>query len=60
MIEIDVIQSLVSLSIFDKLVSLLVETHVKLWVISGKSVNLVMKKFSKLFSILDEFYNKTS
>ena len=55
MIEIDAIQSQVSLSIFDKLVLLHLESNLKPLSTSCEIFNLVMKKFSTLFSILNEF-----
>ena len=60
MIEIDTIQSQVSLSIFDKLVLLHLESNLKHLSTSCKIFNLVMNIFSKLFFILNESYNKTS
>jgi len=60
MIEIDSIQSQVSLSIFDKLVLLHLESNLKHLSTSCKIFNLVMNIFSKLFFILNESYNKTS
>jgi len=60
MTKIEAIQSQVFLSIFDKLVSLLVQSNFKIWVISSESVNFVMHKFSNLFSILNDFYIRIS
>jgi len=59
MIEINAIQSKVSFSIIDKLVLLHPESNPKS-LSSFEIFNLVMKRFSKLFSILNEFYNRTS
>jgi len=59
MIEIDTIQSQVSLSIFDKLVLLRLESNLKSLSTSCEIFNLVMNKFSQLFSTLDEFYSRT-
>ena len=54
------IQSQVSLSIFDKLVLLHLESNLKPLSTSCEIFNLVMKMFSTFFFVLNEFYNRIS